>query len=343
MRTAILTFSFLLFLSGSLDLQADGRIEINQASVEAAGGFPFTISAPGNYVLTGPLTVPADTDGFLLTTSEVVIDLNGFSISSRASCNTTSCPSGTGTAIRPQSGIAHAHRCTMRNGIVRGFAGDCVQLGTHARVESLMVTECGLNGISVNSNSVVRGNRVDQAGENGISMSPSALFADNAINRAGLGGGGDRAVRGGKPSAGNSCDDGSCTSDGRRRFYLTKTPHLGSTALSACAAGFHMAAIDEIFITTVLQYDTTRGETEDDSGSGPPRDFNGWVRTGTVDNVSQINGRGNCNSWMSDNDLEWGTIVYLPTNMDIPAQMTSPWTAIVKECSDVIRVWCVED
>ena len=45
-----------------------GRIEINQASVDAAGGFPVTINAPGNYLLTGDLTVPASIDAFVLNT-----------------------------------------------------------------------------------------------------------------------------------------------------------------------------------------------------------------------------------------------------------------------------------
>lgn len=63
-------------LACSLPAGADGRIEINQASVEAAGGFPFTITEPGSYVLTGPLTVPAETSGLVIATSNVTIDLN---------------------------------------------------------------------------------------------------------------------------------------------------------------------------------------------------------------------------------------------------------------------------
>ena len=37
---------------------ADGVIEINQADVEANGGFPYVISEPGSYMLTGNLSVP---------------------------------------------------------------------------------------------------------------------------------------------------------------------------------------------------------------------------------------------------------------------------------------------
>ncbi len=36
---------------------ADGVIEINQATVEANGGFPYVISKPGSYILSGNLTV----------------------------------------------------------------------------------------------------------------------------------------------------------------------------------------------------------------------------------------------------------------------------------------------
>ena len=37
---------------------ADGVIEINQAGIEADGGFPYVISEPGSYILTGNLMVP---------------------------------------------------------------------------------------------------------------------------------------------------------------------------------------------------------------------------------------------------------------------------------------------
>ena len=36
---------------------ADGVIEINQATVEANDGFPYVISEPGSYILTGHLSV----------------------------------------------------------------------------------------------------------------------------------------------------------------------------------------------------------------------------------------------------------------------------------------------
>ena len=59
----------------------DGVIEINQARVVAAGGFPFVISQSGSYRLTGNLTVSATgSDGIEIAADNVTIDLNGFTI-----------------------------------------------------------------------------------------------------------------------------------------------------------------------------------------------------------------------------------------------------------------------
>ena len=65
-----------------------------------------------------------------------------------------------------------------------------------------------------------------------------------------------------------------------RAFYLTTTTHTGAQATTACAAGFHMASLWEIFDPSNLRYDATVGATADDSGAGPPF-LGGWVRTGT--------------------------------------------------------------
>ena len=44
--------------------------------------------------------------------------------------------------------------------------------------------------------------------------------------------------------------------DTRKSFYLTKTSHNGSQVLTACAEGYHMASLWEIFDTSNLRYDT---------------------------------------------------------------------------------------
>jgi hypothetical protein len=60
---------------------ADGQILINQATVNAAGGFPYVISQAGSYRLSGNLAAPSgDTTVIEITHDLVTIDLNGFSI-----------------------------------------------------------------------------------------------------------------------------------------------------------------------------------------------------------------------------------------------------------------------
>ena len=74
------------------------------------------------------------------------------------------------------------------------------------------------------------------------------------------------------------------TRDTRKSYYVTKTSHDGSEALTACAEGYHMASLWEIFDTSNLRYDTQLGATAQDSGLGPPSISGlseGWIRTGT--------------------------------------------------------------
>ena len=66
---------------------ADGVTEINQALIEASGGFPYEITQPGSYLLTGNLTVPdADTTAIRVEATDVTLDLNGFAIIGPVQC-----------------------------------------------------------------------------------------------------------------------------------------------------------------------------------------------------------------------------------------------------------------
>ena len=333
---------------------ATGRTELNQAVIEAAGGFPYTINEPGNYVLTGPLVVPASTNGFMLFTNEVVFDLNGFSISGPATCNTSSCPLGTGTAIRGVSGIAHARRTTVRNGSIRGFGDNCLTLGPTERVDELLVTECGRTGIGGAGGGVLTNNRVLQTGEAGIVMSGStqpSSFGGDTFAFAWLGASSGAAVSGGIASSANSCDDGSCGPlSTRRRFYLSTGTSLGADALAQCTTGFHMASLWEIYDPSALFYDTSLGRSADDSGSGPPAGYDGRgrVRTGGASRTTIIAGNGNCDSWTSSSSSHAGAVVFLVSNwwdsVANPEYLTLPWGSDNDDlCSAPRPVWCIED
>lgn len=126
-----------------------------------------------------------------------------------------------------------------------------------------------------------------------------------------------------------------------RAYYLTKDAFDGSRALTACAAGFHMAALAEIRETSTLRYDVALGRTADDSGFGPPWDA-GWIRSGTLAHNTL-----NCNLWTSNNAADRGfVLLYKP-----PASQTLDWFLKFEDVfcdgSSVglgnIGVWCVED
>ncbi len=161
-RPSVAIAMLLLAFSSSAHA-VDGVIEINQARALAGGvtagdaaGFPVTISQSGSYVLTGDLAVSsAGVDGIKVETTDVAIDLNGFSISGPVTCtgsgSTLECSS---TAFGP-SGInarisleTQHDRITVRNGAVRGFSDTGVWVGSDSRIEQVTVEENGRRGIN---------------------------------------------------------------------------------------------------------------------------------------------------------------------------------------------------
>ena len=95
----------------------DGEILINQASVNAGGitpgdaaGFPATLSRPGRYKLSGNLRVPAGW-GIEVSANDVIIDLNGFTISATGTDATV--------GVRATTGV---DRTRVMNGTITGFS-----------------------------------------------------------------------------------------------------------------------------------------------------------------------------------------------------------------------------
>ena len=127
---------------------ADGVIEINQAIVEANDGFPYVISEPGSYILSGNLTVPDEnTTAIEVQADHVTVDLNGFAIIGPVQCTaengSVSCsPEGTGFGVRAQ----FAFPTVVRNGSVRGMGSGGVQIDS-GRVEGIRALENGGRGI----------------------------------------------------------------------------------------------------------------------------------------------------------------------------------------------------
>lgn len=94
---------------GASAFAVDGVVLINQATVLAAGGFPYTINQPGSYRLAGNLQA-TNTSAITILAPNVSLDLNGFSVS---------CTQCSGVA-----GIQSAFALTtISNGTVYGFGG----------------------------------------------------------------------------------------------------------------------------------------------------------------------------------------------------------------------------
>lgn len=128
-----------------------------------------------------------------------------------------------------------------------------------------------------------------------------------------------------------------------RAYYLSTVEADGAGAPSACAAGFHMASLWEIHDTTVLRYATALGTVTADSGSGPPNDEFGWIRTG---NRARAGGPGeaNCEAYVTNGAGFEGSQVQLTEEWESPASgRVSPWDVSTLRCDLPSRVWCVQD
>lgn len=123
--------------------------------------------------------------------------------------------------------------------------------------------------------------------------------------------------------------------------------HTGATADTSCAAGFHMASLWEIFDVSGVEYDTTRGVTEPDSGQGPPIAFaslddTGWVRTGHLPGTTTP-GIANCNAWTTAARTLEGSLIHLNEVWNVNPSTPNSWKAETALCSVANHVWCVQD
>ena len=164
----------------------DGVIEINQASVKAAGAFPFVISKSGSYRLTSNLDVTdataraggslaENTTAIQITAADVTIDLNGFEIKGPTSCSGAPAPScsctpsgGGGIGIDGNATVG----VTVMNGTIRGMGDFGILLGRQSRVERVRVVDNGNVGITAETvtNCMANGN-----GFHGISSADTVL------------------------------------------------------------------------------------------------------------------------------------------------------------------------
>jgi hypothetical protein len=156
----------------------DGVIQINQAKVLANGGFPYVITQPGSYRLTGNLSVTGASDAIDVNANNVTIDLNGFSITG---------PSSSGSGIIGGS----ATGTTVENGTVTGFhfgvaTGDNgIVRNVHADSNGLAGPNLGI-GIGTGNNALIEGCTANNNGGDGITTGENSRVSGSTTNSNGV-------------------------------------------------------------------------------------------------------------------------------------------------------------
>jgi hypothetical protein len=167
-------------------LAVDGTVLINQSMTTngltgcpTGGHFPIIICQSGSYRLSGNLTVPdANTTAIEITTDNVSVDLNGFSILGPTVCGSSSPCANAGTGIGIDSFLHDV--ISVSNGTIRGMGNIGIRLfnGRALRVERVQVMSNGFTGIVANgvvSDCIVFGNGFVGIASNGTVMNNTVI------------------------------------------------------------------------------------------------------------------------------------------------------------------------
>jgi hypothetical protein len=149
----------------------DKTVLIDQAAVQAAGGFPYTITKPGNYRLNGNLHVPATANGIVVDANGVVLNLGGFQLE---------CAGGQNTGIFSDHSTTSYNNITVANGNVAGCWTGVDLSGTgNATVEGLTVSGYGVLGIEVNAGAIRKSSVTGGSDPHSIGLALSSGIIDS--------------------------------------------------------------------------------------------------------------------------------------------------------------------
>ncbi len=186
--------------------------EVEPRTVLRTADMPKTISSPGSYYLVENITTAGD--GITITSDEVTIDLNGFSL-----------VGGTGAGIS----IPDPHKnITIKNGTVRGWAsgGIAATTTTHSRFQDLVLSNNGTTlshaGLRAGNGCVVRNcTAIDNTGD-GIRLSQAGTITG--------------CVAMGNGAKGISLSSGTVTSCSARNNVATGINASGAAVIDGCSA-----------------------------------------------------------------------------------------------------------
>ena len=159
----------------------DGTTLINQASVMAAGGFPYKITQPGSYKLSGNLVVPAEMNGIEVTASGVTLDLNGFGLTGPIVCDAFGANCSPIPVALTRGIFAMNGGVVVRNGYVCGFTRG---VAFAEIVEDIVAFSNSSIGI-VTSGALVRHDSASGNGGIGIECRDCAVIENVANNNGG--------------------------------------------------------------------------------------------------------------------------------------------------------------
>ena len=154
MRKSVICFLTMMF-APFYAFGVDGVVLVNQSSVLTSGGFPYVISSAGTYRLSGNLTVPnANTTAIMVNSSNVTIDMNGYSILGPTVCSgtgfavSTCAPAGNGDGITTSLAAAMVN---VSNGNVKGMGRFGINLDgcQQCSVEKVNASNNGSIGILI--------------------------------------------------------------------------------------------------------------------------------------------------------------------------------------------------
>jgi hypothetical protein len=195
MKKSIVMLALLLFAQ-LCGYAVDGQVLINQATLNAAGG-TYTITSPGSYKLSGNLQQKdKDTNVIVIASDNVMIDLNGFSITGPVDCSAGFPCTNRGFGLGIVAASPDRSNITIRNGTIQGVGNFAILLkGNAILIEYMNLRGNGSDGIYVsrntsgNSHAILRNNIVEMNNGDGI-FTDSGQVTDNVID----GNGGDGIV-----------------------------------------------------------------------------------------------------------------------------------------------------
>jgi hypothetical protein len=136
---------------------------------------PIVISSPGSYYLAEDILAIFSQHGIEITASNVTLDLNGFTIYGNVEVGSLDGIHVTGSRTN----------ITIRNGVVRDFFNDGLDLGTanNSLVEDVRATNNGFRGISIGANGGVhRCATIGPAGDIGIFTGANSIVSHSVAS-----------------------------------------------------------------------------------------------------------------------------------------------------------------